>query len=109
MPEDYELSRRMRACDPNGCVAQPPSAIPGSVRPACVRAARRERRGEIGVQPSKRANGETVAQHVTKRTIASIFARSEPIPVLDASTPAGDIARPGAEPIVDANVASENL
>src|SRR5215467_5340842 len=109
MPENNELRRRMRLCHPNGGIAEPPSAIAGSVRPACVRAAGGERSGEIRVQPSKRANGEAVAQHVTKRAIAPVFARPEPVPMFDASMPAGDVARPWAEPIVHADVVSENL
>src|SRR5215831_12988080 len=109
MPEDNELRRRMCPCHTNGGIAESASTVAGSVRPTRVRAARRQLCGKIGVQPSKRANGEAVTQHVTKRAIAPVFAWPEPVPMLDASTPAGDVARPWAEPIVDANVVSENL
>ncbi len=61
------------------------------------------------MQPAKRSNRETVAQHVAEQAISLVFARPEPVAMLDARAPAGDVANPWAEPVVDANVLAQHV
>src|SRR5437016_2596997 len=85
------------------------TAVPGRVRTARARASRGERRREVWMQPPKRANRHTIAEHASNHAIARVFFRSKTVTMLDVRLPPGDVPSPWAESIIDARVFAQDV
>jgi len=68
-----------------------------------------ERRRKVGMNPSKRADGEPVSQDSSQCAIAFVLFWPETVAVLDVYAPSGDVADPRAKSIVDADVFSKDF
>jgi acyl-CoA thioester hydrolase len=106
---DDELERRIRRGDARRCFAQPAPLVARHIRAARVRARRRERRGEVRVQPAKGADGESVAQHAPQHAVTLVFDWSKSVAVLDMRAPSGGAIDDRTESVVDPDVVAQHL
>ena len=88
---------------------QTSSAVARGVVATRMRAVVRQRRCEVRMQPAKRANRQWVSEYASNEAISFVFARSQPIAVLDVNHPASDLSSPWAKAIVDAHVFTKDL
>ncbi len=85
------------------------TAILGSCGAARVRAADREGRREVGVQPSKGRDREAVPQDAAERVIAPVLVVAKSVAVLDQRPPSRKRPAPRSDVILDADIASQDL
>ncbi len=109
MPEDHRSSDRRRRRRAMAASRSPRPPSRARVRRLACELSRREPRGEVRVQPAKRADRQRVAQHAPEQAIALVFARAEPVAVLDARAPTADAPGPRSEAIVDAGVFAQDV
>jgi len=91
----------------SGCgIAQSATSIARRIAPARVRAAVRERGGEVRMDPTKRSNRERIAEHVSQGAVALVLGWAEAVAVFDMGSPATDLASPWTEHVLHADVSS---
>jgi hypothetical protein len=83
--------------------------IARAVLATCVGAAVGEPACPVRMKRPKCAYRQPVPHHRAYRSISSVLAVAKPIAVLHASAPSGNVARPGSETILDADVLLEYL
>ena len=109
VPEHDEVPVLGRCFHSRCGIAQSATAVAGGIAPARVRAAVRERSGQIRVNPAKRPNRERIAEHVPQSAIALVLGRAQSVAVFDVRAPTTDFALPWAEDVIHADVSAKDL
>lgn len=105
--DQVEVWPRLRQS--RGGLAQPAPAVFRDIRSTRVRTVRRQRRGQVRMQPAKRPNGKPVPKHVSNRAILAILEGSQAIAVFEMHTPSGDVIGQRTELVIDAHVLAQNV
>jgi len=109
VPEHDQVEIRVERFDRRGGATKSPTAVARRVSSARVRAVICERSRKVWMKPTERANRHGISQNMTNETVAFVFARSEPIAMLDVRAPSVDLVSPGPKQIVHADVPAKNI
>src|SRR5579859_582431 len=109
MPKDQQLERWVFGERARSCISEPAPLIARRVRSAGVRASGGEPRCDIGVQPPKGSNRQSIPQYSAKHPVTPVCFWPQTVSVLYAGVPSRHVAFPRTQGVVNADVLPQDL